>query len=788
MLPQLPRHEDHDDGRVNHAALQGLTHRQPLEARYTSFEPSASPVPETDDIQAVMQVLQVFWRNKSTLLSSLLAGIFVALGVSLCMAPIYRATSSLEIQTVREMFSNVGQAASDTSVITESRLLASEALHDRVSSKLKSVAAPQFPKVNGPLLSLRAMLGLREPAAVNWSEAVEMAGATLVVQPVRDSQIITIQSESTHPLAAADFANRLTEEYIQQNQEERWEAYQKTSEWLNRAQGELKSNLEKSEKELADFAKSAGLILTSDTQNMSEGKLVQLQAELGRAAANRIEKQAIIESSSSGPAKSLPEVLDSGPMEMYQTKLADLRRQLVELTATLTPEHYRVIRLQAQIDELEAAKEKERSNIAKRMTIQYDAAQKRENELQKSFNAESRVVASQTQQLIYYNILKREVETNKALYQTTLQKGKEASVAAAMSSNNARVIDAAKVPHAPYRPSLPFNLTLGGIGGLFFGAVFVIVRFRSDVSIHAPGTLGVQVQLRELGVIPSAKTDPGLRSLTRRNRSVLSEALVKKQNRPGNILFKADVENPRAMESLELVTLIRRNSMVAEAIRATMASILTSKRHGVYPKVLLLTSPSAQEGKTTLVSNLGIALAEIGQRVLLIDGDMRLPRLHNIFDVPNTFGLSDILNELKPLDGHWNDGLVRKTSIPGLHVLPAGPARPSLSRLLYSPRMKELMEQVRNTYDIVLIDSAPVLSVPDARILAFAADAVILVVRAHKTSSESALAAAVRFEDDGQAILGTILNDWNPKTAGYYGSYGYYDSYAKRFNSGPPPD
>src|SRR5262249_35902093 len=147
-------------------------------------------------------------------------------------------------------------------------------------------------------------------------------------------------------------------------------------------------------------ARSAGLILTADAQNMSEGKLKELQSELGRATANRIEKQSIVDSSGPRRDKSLPEVLDSGPMETYQTKLADLRRQLVELTVTLTPEHYKVKQLQAQIDELETAKENERSNIIKRMNIQYEAAQKRENELKKSFGEEAQIYTSQTQQLI----------------------------------------------------------------------------------------------------------------------------------------------------------------------------------------------------------------------------------------------------------------------------------------------------------------------------------------------------------------------------------------------------
>jgi polysaccharide biosynthesis transport protein len=779
--PQLPENDDRND-RNRDRAIVPLSRSEHSEI--TRYAPSPVPEPESDDVQALLQLLQVLWRHKWVLALSLLEGIFAAAALSLYMTPVYRATSTLEIQAVREMFSTPGQStdASSGSVMTEVQLLSSKTLRQRVVSRLNSTEAPPVPTPSGPLSSFRKLLHLSDPAeSVTWGEAVAIAGNTLaVLPPERESRVITIQSESPSPSAAADFANALTDEYIQGKQEQRYEAYEKTTEWLNRAQVELKAKLEKSKKELSDFARSAGLILTSDTQNLTEGKLKELQSELGRATASRIEKQSTIDSTESGRTNSQPDVLDSGPMQAYQTKLADLRRQLVELSVTLTPENYKVKQLQAQIDELETLTDRERNNILKRMKIQYDAAQKRENELQKSFKAEAQTFSYQTQQLIYYNILKREVETNNTLYQTTMEKGKQASVAAAMSSANARVIDKAQVPRGPARPNLPFNFALGALGGLALGIGFVVVRSRSDASIHNPGALGPQIRVQELGVIPSAKVDPEVLALTNRTRAALSGTVAKRSGTTLSALPEAKI--PKVTDSLELVNWNRKHSMLAEAIRATMTSIMMAKQNGVAPKILLLTSPSPHEGKSTVISNLAIALAEIGQRVLLIDGDMRLPRIHTIFDVANSFGLSDILNEAKPMGGEWNASLVRKTGIPGLDVLPAGPARTNLSRLLHSPRMRELTDCAHQVYDFILIDSAPVLTVPDARVLAFSADAVILVVRAHKTSSASALAAVARFEEDGVPILGTILNDWNPKVAGNgpYGSYGAHNDYYYR--------
>jgi len=191
---------------------------------------------------------------------------------------------------------------------------------------------------------------------------------------------------------------------------------------------------------------------------------------------------------------------------------------------------------------------------------------------------------------------------------------------------------------------------------------------------------------------------------------------------------------------------------------------------------MVITSASPQEGKSTVASNLGIALAEIGHRILLIDGDMRIPRLHAIYGVANTFGLSDLLYDRKPIREYPDDALVRRTMVPDLYLLPSGPARAVFPKLLHSPRTEELLTRLLETYDTILIDSPPVLSVPDARILARSADGVILVVRAHRTQQAAAFAAARCFIEDGSIILGTVLNGWNPK-ASSYGATHYNASY-----------
>ena len=225
---------------------------------------------------------------------------------------------------------------------------------------------------------------------------------------------------------------------------------------------------------------------------------------------------------------------------------------------------------------------------------------------------------------------------------------------------------------------------------------------------------------------------------------------------------------------IELVTWLRDSSLLAECFRAVLTSILFTGANGHRPKVIVLASSSPEEGKTTVASNLAIALAEISRRVLLIDGDLRRPRLHQLFNLDNDYGLSDLLRERQPVEGYPMTTLVDETGIPGLYLLPSGKASLSVASLLHSTRLREWLACFRQKFDAVLIDTPPMLQLPDARVLGRLADGVVLVVRAGQTSRDMARAACQRFEEDGTRILGTVLNDWDPnKGEGYGYGYGY---------------
>ncbi len=489
----------------------------------------------------------------------------------------------------------------------------------------------------------------------------------------------------------------------------------------------------------------------------------------------RIAKQSRYEMAMNSSPDALPDVLNDLGLRETQVKITDLRRQIAELSTIYTPEHSRVKRLQNQLATLQTAYERDRTAILKRIKNEYDEALRKEKLLAGAYSAQTRQVSGESEKAIQYNMLKRDVDSSRTLYDTMLQQLKQATIAAAMRASNIRVVDPANVPASPYKPRAPVSAGLGLLTGLFLGAAFIVMRERADRSIQQPGDSPFFLNLPELGIIPSAQADPAIRRTARTLRA--ASRLV---STPGSSVISTSSLEDR----VELVTWQRKPSMLAESFRSALISILFAGENGSRPKVLVLTSGSPGEGKSTVVSNLGIAIAEVGQKVLLIDADMRKPRMHEIFGMTNERGLSEILRQKMTLNGDPSmQGLIRETEVPGLFVLTSGTSTSAATNLLYGNYMPELLKYLRVEFETILIDTPPMLQIPDARVLGRIADKVILVVRAGKTTRDAAISARQRFSEDGTKLLGTILNDWNPKhsTTGYYGYYnGYYGKPARQ--------
>ena len=747
------------------------------EQRLSKYRFVESPSAETaaaPGYDSLLDYWQMLIRHRRTLLGFVLVGLLGALVISVLQTRIYRARTSLEIQDFNANLLDIkGVDASDSTgsyitpesyMETQVKILQSESVLGRVIDKLNLHA-------ERPASGWRIFKLWKSSHVPEREELIRQAERNLTVRTSGNSRLLEVLYESSNPQVAADFANTLVSEFIEQSQEMRWKSTQRTAEWLTSHLDEMKTKLEQSEAQLQDYVRTSGLTVTSDKQNLAENGLKQLQDELSKAQADRIASQAKFEEAKNKPADSVPEISDDPTMREYRQRMTELQRQYAELSATLTPEHYKVQRVQAQITELQFNMLQERSNIQRRIGNEYSAALRREKLLSQADAEQEKVVADQSSKAIHYDTLKREVDSTRQIYEAMLQRVKQAGLATAMRASNVLVVDPAKPPLLPYRPSIPINSAIGLFSGVFLGFGFVLLRERVDRRISAPGDSQTYLELPELGVIP------------------LDEAVISRQIGNGSELHRSPALHPGSAsrpplgDCPELATWKRKPSLVAECARTTLTSILLPTHDGDRPQVVVLTSPCPGDGKTTVACNLSIAMTEIGRKVLMIDGDLRKPRLHKVFSVANSWGLSDVLWAETPIETVPISHLVSETEVSGLCLLPAGSCGGTPTNLFYSPRMTRLLKRLRKEFDMIMIDAPPMIHLADARVLGRLADGVILVVRAGQTTTESALFASQRFAEDGTRVMGTVLNSWDPSSGRHYG-YGSYGDYQAGPDSG----
>jgi capsular exopolysaccharide synthesis family protein len=727
------------------------------------------------------QYWKQLWRIKWIVAGCAAAGVGVALFIASLQTPIYRARVSLELQSLNQNYldmrsidPNAGTDNLETFLQTQIQLLGSDSLLQRTVEKVQEsnptvITSPTPKSVNlGPLTA--------KPKVEKTVDAAWRIAKNLKVKGSGITRLVEIIAESPHPALAADFANTLAEQYTEQTLENRWDSTRRTGEWLSRKVNELKGKLQAAEEKLQAYSRSSGLVYTSEKENVSMEQLRRLELELSTAHMDRVQKQARYEQVQNTAPGSLPEVMESSEFHETRVKLSDLRRELADASTTMTPEHQKVQKLKAQIDSLTGELENQRGNVLRRMKNDFEAAQRRERLLYDADLQQRRVVSDQNTKETQYNLLKRDVDSTRMMYDSMQQKLKEVGVASAMPMSNVRVVDAAKPATIPAYPSKSLNTALGLIVGSLAGLVLGLFRVQSNEFFRTPGEAGKLLAVPEIGAVPALSCDP-TRPTGRFLRLIGAggDADPRRVNQLANSVGNGA---PKRNAAVDLTLVCRDNSVMAEAYRAALPAILFANSQGSV-RTLVVTSASPREGKTSTISNLAIGLAELNKRVLLIDGDVRNPRLHEVFGISNDFGLADLLEQPQP----YTSGGPIDSGVDRLHVLPVGQATPRTKNLLHSPKLIELLVAFEAQYDIVLIDTAPVLLMRDARLLGSLADAVILVVRAGQTSRAAAMTVVSKFRQDKTPVLGLILNDWKPgSTDSVYGK-DYFNGYRHYYRS-----
>jgi capsular exopolysaccharide synthesis family protein len=673
--------------------------------------------------------------------------ILAAALISVAQPRLYESQASLEIQGVlRDIDPAVlpGTDSSQTYVQTQAEMLQQDALINLVVKRLGLDRRQEFQ--GGPRL-----WDIFRPGTAPGPEqrAVEAVKKNLSIAPSRDSRIIRIACDARDPQLAADLVNTLAHTFIEQNIEARRQAAQQTYESLRLQLEDLRSKLLESEAEMDVYARKSGVAFGLNRQHRAEKNRQPLRDELTTTQPDESGKHVRYRTPDARPGTRGEDIGNAGARG-YQTKLMliALREQLADQESMLAPGSGKIVLVKGPISRLEAEFRGEIRRTRGRVQIRHRASSVR-GRASAAFSArQSAAISGLAARLAHYYALKQDVDANRKFYEAMLQRVSDAKVASAISGSNIRMLGPAQPPARPYTPNLPLNLAIGTVGGLILAIGCVVFQEQSNSALRVPGEAGMFLTLPELGAIPKAD-----------NPAAAARRL------PGSSHGKLRVER---------AALEQRYSGVSESFRATLASMLSAGRGGDDAHIFLVTSSRPSEGKTTVVSNLGIALAEISSKVLLIDGDMRRPQLHKVFDQANSWGLSDILREKNATEELPLDVLVKKTGVPRLHLLPSGTSSDNIFGLLCSGRMARLLARFRKEFDYVLVDAPPCLEFSDARIMGPYVEKLLLVVRANYTDRKTAQAAVQRLLLDGIPVLGVILNRWDPARSDIYGYAPYY--------------
>lgn len=732
---------------------------------YSVREATAGP----GDPVALSSLSTPLWRRKKAIVAAAAVGLILGGVATILMPPVYRARTSIQLEgfngdPATPITASLPNASPENYLQNQVKVLESETLAKRVADAMNTGSSPQAAPP-GVLSTVMSWLPFREaPQMTDEERRIQKVKDALTVRTSLQSQVIEIFFDAPNPQRAAQGANAARAAFVDLNREAREQLILDTTDWLNKQAAELKASVEKANQHLQSFAQSSGLILAGNEGTVAQERTRETQEALARAEADRAAKQSRFETAKDKGSDLFSDALASGPFHQYQVDLGNMRRELAQLKTLYTPTNYKVERLQAQIAETERAMEEERKATVARMGNEYAAASRLENLLAEAHARQLKTAEQEMANDRQYNMLKSEIDTTQKLYETVLQKAKEAGAASALQATNIRLIDSAMVPSTPYSPRPALNMAIGlALGTL--GGIGLVLFTEQGNKVTQPREIRV-LDVPQLGVIPSAKDAHAL------------------DYRSGNL-----VRTVRS-KGVGLITRDHSTSILSESFRGALTSILfgtdqyTNPRfQGSSARILVVTSVDMMEGKTTILTNLGVVAAERRQRVLLIDADLRRPRLHDIFNVPNDRGLTDALLRSHAPGAAENlpiESFIRPTTTEGLSVLPSGPVDASSTGLLHSADIHALFKRCQKKFDLILIDTPPLMLYADGRILGRLSDGVVMVIRANTRSQEELQAVCERLQHDQIPILGTILNDWR-MNADQTRAYGRYrDHYQRR--------
>lgn len=689
--------------------------------------------------------LTAYWRmalkHRLLIIGTVLAAIILATIVTLLMTPIYTATTTIQIdrEAMRVLASEDVAPRENTGsgqefFETQYGLLRSESLAERVVDSLGLATSDVFIEQMGDTPPVRKGTAVQH-AAERRKAAITLAADGLSISPVRGSRLVGVSFDSPDPELSARMANAFAENFIQANLERKFESSQYARDFLEERLAQTKSRLEESERQLVAYAANQQIINVGERgedgvqpQSLVSSDLSALNGSLAAATANRIAAEQKWRQAQSSAIATLPEVLANPTVQRLSEERARVGAEYEQKLSIYKPDFPEMLQLQARVDELSAQINAIAGGIRTSIRNEYQIAANQEAALQGRVNGLKGDVLNLRERSIQYNILQREVDTNRELYDGLLQRYKEVGITGGVTTNNVSIVDPADTPEDPSKPRLILNLLLAAFLGLGLGLGITLVLEALDEALATPEDVETKLGVPVLGVVP----------------------LLDRNTTPAEALN--DIRSP-----------------FSEAYYSLRTALQFSTPNGS-PATMLVTSSRPGEGKSTTAYAVALNLARIGKQVLLVDGDLRNPSMHRVVGVENVVGMSNLLSGAAELSE-----VARQTEQKNLWFIPCGPLPPNPAELWGGDRMRKLLSEAGSQFDHIIIDGPPVLGLADSPMLASLVDGAIFVLESKSTRRGQARGALKRLLIGNNHLLGAVLTKLDVRST-QYGDYNYaYD-------------
>ena len=727
--------------------------RKPGESLTVIPAPSVLPWDQMPREPHLLDYFIILRKHQWLILTFLLTVVTVVTIASFKMKPVYQAAARVEVdKESQSMLPFQGVNSYDefmdmeNYIETQAKILQSETLAFQTIKSLDLGRYPEFGGVANSLTWTRGGAAPQRPAILG-----AFLGR-LLVKRVPTSRLIEVQFEAQDPQLAAQVVNTHLQNYIELNFRSKYDATTQASTWLSAELEELRIKVEKSEDARIAYERQNQIWQIDDKKDITTQKLTDLSKAVTDAQTLMAEKEALYRMAISGNVDALPATRDNPVIQDLLKRKTDLDESYAEAIIQYGPNYPKVQRLGAQQKNVDADLEKARKTIIESVEQEFNTTRQRVELLQEAVDKQKAEANDLAEKLVQFHILQHDAESNKTLYDGLLQKLKEAGITAGLRSSNIRVVDPALAPASPSRPQKARNILLALLVGLVGGIGLALFREYLDNTVKSPDDIEALTGLPSLAVVPAL---PGMNGhhgrLSRFSRDTGQQAS----------------SGPR----VELLAHVQPKSQISEAFRALRTSLLLSQADHP-PQVILVTSALPREGKTTAAVNLAVTLAQLGDRTLLMDADLRKPGIRRALNmtIGKEIGLSSYLAGVSSLD----EVVIPHPTINNLEALTTGPIPPSPADLLSSHRMREAIVELRRRFKFIVIDSPPIMAATDAVILSSLTDGVLLVVRSGETPKEAFtrtrdLLAAVK-----SRLLGVVLNAVDSSAPDYYYSYRYY--------------